>query len=422
MIQDGARETLALRGGTRIDGRGGTPVRSSLIIARGEVISHIGTGDPTRGVPTLELDGCTVLPGLIDAHVHLGLSSDIERFTARRVSLAEIAARIFRTCEETLDAGFTTVRDCGGIDGGVVAVVEQGLVRGPRVICAGPIHSQTGGHGQLDPTTAEVGRAGWQDHIGLTAAARACDGPDQVRWATREAFRRGASFIKMCVTGGMVSHSDRLEDTQFTVDEIRAAVVEAAARRTYVTVHSHNADGIRNAIAAGVRCIEHGSFLDEEAARQMADAKVSFVPTLAVTRLLETDYAEMGLSPDIATRAAGVLKAAVNSIHIAKAAGVNVGAGSDLIGPLQNRRGLELVLRATATDPMEAIVASTATNARIIGLQQRLGTLEEGKLADLIAVRGDPLAEPAVLDDPSKIVLVVKGGRVVKNLLHNNTL
>ncbi|HKW43853.1 MAG TPA: amidohydrolase family protein [Thermoplasmata archaeon] len=408
---------LALRGATLIDGRGGDPVRSSVVSIDGERISRVDRGEPAKGASVVDLDGLTLLPGLIDAHVHLGLSSDLDRFTAGRVSLAEVAARIFKTCGETLDAGFTTVRDCGGVDGGLVGAIDAGLVRGPRVIFAGPIICQTGGHGHWVAPTAEADSIGSPDHVGLTYGSRAADGPDQVRHEVREAFRRGASFIKLCVSGGVVSHSDSLEDTQLTCDEIRAAVVEAMARHTYVTVHSHNADGIRNAVGAGVRCIEHGTFMDEETAALMAREEVSHVPTLAVVRLLETNYADMGLTKAIGDRVAGVRSALGNAIRMSKAAGVLVGAGSDLIGPLQNRRGLELKLRAEITDPLEAIGASTAANARILGLYDELGTVEVGKRADLIAVRGDPLADPGLFDDPSKVALVVKNGAIVKNLV-----
>jgi imidazolonepropionase-like amidohydrolase len=406
---------LAFRGATLIDGRGGEPVRSAVVVVDGGRVTEVGTGGPPAGADVLELEGLTLLPGLIDAHVHLGLSSDIDDLIARRVSLAEVAARIFRTCGETLDAGFTTVRDCGGVDGGLLGAIRTGLVRGPRVVCAGPIICQTGGHGLLLPPTAEAGTVGWPDHLGLTAGAQACDGPDEIRRAAREAFRRGASFLKLCVSGGVVSHSDSLEDTQFTVDEIRAAVGEARARHTYVTVHSHNADGIKNAVAAGVRCVEHGTYMDEETAALMARHGVSHVPTLAVTRLLETDYVAMGLPKEIGERVSGVRPAMSNAIRMTKAAGVVVGAGSDLIGPLQDRRGLEIALRAEVTDAMEAIVASTATNARILGLADEIGTVEVGKRADLIAVRGDPLAEPSVFDDVRNVRLVVRDGVVVKD-------
>ena len=408
---------LALRGATLIDGRGGDPLRPSLVTIEGATVSSVGTGDPPPGANVIDLHGFTLLPGLIDAHVHLGLSSDLDRFTAGHVALTEVAARIFKTCGETLDAGFTTVRDCGGVDGGLVAAIDAGLVRGPHVISAGPIICQTGGHGHWVPPTTNAGPVGWPDYVGLTYGARACDGADQVRHAAREAFRRGASFIKLCVSGGVVSTSDSLDDTQFTIDEIRAAVIEASARHTYVTVHSHNTEGIRNAVAAGARCVEHGSFMDEQTADLMAREHVSHVPTLSVMRLLETNYTEMGLSKAIGDRVAGVRSAQADAIRMTKAAHVLVGAGSDLIGPLQNRRGLELHLRAQITDPMEAIVASTATNARILGIASEVGTVEAGKRADVIAVRGDPLVDPSLFDNPASVALVVKDGVIVKDTL-----
>nr|WP_264085066.1 amidohydrolase family protein [Kibdelosporangium phytohabitans] len=190
-------------------------------------------------------------PGLIDAHVHLGLSSPIQSQFSFQLSAAEIAADIFATAGAALDAGFTTVRDTGGIDGGVVTTIAKGKVRGPRGLSCGPVQCQTGGHGHYgadwEPTEL------WSSHHipGLCALSMMSGNADELRGNVREAFRRGASFLKLCVTGGVVGAHDRLTDTQFTVEEIAVAVQEAAARGTYVTVHAHNNEGIRNAVEAG---------------------------------------------------------------------------------------------------------------------------------------------------------------------------
>jgi imidazolonepropionase-like amidohydrolase len=217
------------------------------------------------------------------------------------------------------------------------------------------------------------------------------------------------------VSGGVVSLSDRLEDTQFTVEELRAAVEEAEARETYVTAHAHNVRGILNGLAAGVKCFEHGSFLDAETATALAEAGAWLVPTLAVARLMAEDGESWGLPKQVLPRMAGVEDAMTRAVKLAYDAGVLIGSGSDLIGPTQDRRGLELVLKARIIEPMAAIVSATSANARIIGESDRLGTIEQGKVADVIAVGGDPLVDPEVFDEPSRVLLVLKDGIVVKD-------
>ncbi len=355
-------------------------------------------------------------PGLIDAHVHLGLSSPIQQQFSFRISAAEIAADIFGTAGATLDAGFTTVRDTGGIDGGVVATIAKGKVRGPRVLSCGPVQCQTGGHGYYgadwEPTEL------WSSHHipGLCALSMMAGNADELRANVREAFRRGACFLKLCVTGGVVGAHDRLTDTQFTVDEIAVAVQEAAARGTYVTVHAHNNEGIRNAVAAGVRCVEHGTDLDESTATLMATHEVALVPTFTVVEQLLYDTAGAGLGEPTRDRVMGVRERMTEALAVAKEAGVRIGLGSDLIGPAQHRRGEELTVRAALETPMEALVAATKTNAGILGLADRVGVIAPGMQADLVLWNGSPLEDPELFADPANAVLVVQAGRVVQDL------
>jgi imidazolonepropionase-like amidohydrolase len=236
-----------------------------------------------------------------------------------------------------------------------------------------------------------------------------------VRIAARNAFRHGATQIKVCVLGGVVSLTDRLEDVQFTVAELRAAVEEADARDTYVTAHAHNIDGIERGLEAGVRCFEHGTFLTEATAARMAATGAALVPTLAVIHLLATEYERYGLGDYVVPRVEGVEEAMSAAVVIAMEAGVRVGSGTDLLGPGQNRRGLELALRARLHKPMDAIVSATRTNAEIMRLADVLGTLEPGKLADCIGVDFDPLDDPDAFDDPDRVRLVIKNGDVVKD-------
>lgn len=407
---------LVLRGAQLVDGTGRDPVGGAVVAIEGKRIASVGTSD-VRG-ETIDLDGLTLLPGLIDAHTHLGLATELHELSAPgTIPLAQLAAQIFTNVELALEAGFTTVREVGGLDGGVARAVELGLLRGPRILPAGPLISQTGGHGDHRPPFAMLDHPhGRLTHPGLVQVMTVADGPDEVRIAARRAFKHGATHIKVCVSGGVVSLTDRLEDTQLSVPELRAAVEEAHARETYVTAHAHNVRGILNGLEAGVECFEHATFLDEETADRLAAAGAAIVPTLAVIRLLRTDMAEaFGLTEEMIERATGAEQAMANSMKLAIDAGVVVGSGSDLLGPRQNRRGLELALHAEIVGPMEAIVQATSTNARIIRRSDDLGTVEGGKLADVIAVDGDPLTEPRLFDDPSRVVVVVKGGRVEKD-------
>lgn len=403
--------TVAFVGATVIDGTGRDPVADQVVVVDGETIVQVGAAPPT-GAEIVDLHGLTLTPGLIDAHVHLGLSSDLEAMTHLSTSAAEVAANIFRVCGETLDAGFTTVRDVGGIDGGLVQAIERGLVRGPRVLAAGPLICQTGGHGHYAPEWEPS--CAWNDHHvpGLYGLSLLTDGADQMRRHAREAFRRGASFLKLCVTGGVISKHDALTDTQFTIEEIAAATFEARARGTYVTVHAHNNEGIRNAVTAGVRCIEHGTRLDEETAALMAANQVDFVPTLTVVHTLARSSAT--LPPATLARIEDSAARMEAAVHIARAAGLRIGSGSDLIGPDQSGRGMELVLKSQLIGPMEALVAATSSNAEIIGLTD-VGTIERGRRADLTAFAADPLDDPGVFNDPTRIPVVVKGGTIVKD-------
>jgi imidazolonepropionase-like amidohydrolase len=355
----------------------------------------------------------TVLPGLIDLHSHLGLVD----FGEAGMPPALIAAAAFGNLESCLDAGFTTVRELGGLDGGTVQALRQGLVRGPRLLPSGPLLCQSGGHGDLGPSFLPHSHDA-PSIPGLIQRSQVCDGPDEVRRAARMAFRHGATQLKMCVSGGVVSHNDAMEDTQFSVAEMRAAVEEARARGTYVTAHAHNADAIRMGLEAGIECFEHATYLTEEVAAQVAAAGAALDFTVSICELLRDQAAEWGVPETGLPKLEGAAKAAGESLLMAREHGILVGSGSDLLGRGQNRRGLEIAHRARLVGAMAAIVTATSSNARILRLDDELGTLRAGRRADVIAVSGDPLAEPELFDDPSRVVLVIQDGRIVKDTLN----
>jgi imidazolonepropionase-like amidohydrolase len=410
--------TIILRNATIVDGVSNQARPKMSVVIEDNRLAEISGSDGLRRdeAQVLDLSGCTLLPGLIDAHAHLGL---VYEFAAEGdqglVSAAQIAAWTFENAALCLDAGFTTVRDMCGVDGGLVRAIESGAVRGPRVFPSAAAIVQTGGHGNISGPFCEA------NHFfalpGLVQMIAICDGPEAVRKQARINFRRGATQLKAFVSGGVVSTTDRLEDTQLTVDELRAAVDEARARDTYVSGHAHNVRSIRNGIKAGLTCFEHGTMLDEACASEMAQSQVALDPTLAVTHLMSTEWRNWGLPESVVPRIAGCEKAMGEAVQMAEKAGVLLGSGSDLLGRKQNRRGLELVLKSKLLSPMRAIQCATIGNARIMGRDQNFGSIETGKFADVIAISGDPLSQPELFDDPSRVVLVIKGGRIEKNAI-----
>lgn len=403
-----------LVGARIVDGTGRDPVDGLDIRVDDGRIAEIGHAPTSADV--IDLGGCTLTPGLIDAHVHFGIASAISDLVSHRLSAAEIAADMFANAAQTLDAGFTTVRDTGGIDGGLPRAIAGGKLRGPRILQCGPIQCQTGGHGYLanewEPTAL------WETHHipGLCSFAFLSDGAEMMRKNVRESFRRGADFLKLCVTGGVVSSHDQLTDTQFTSEEIAVAVEEAEARSTYVTVHAHNNRGVRRAIEAGVKCVEHGSEIDEDVAALMAREGVAHVPTLAVVEQLLRSVEAVGLPPEIRDRAMSMRQGQLDAVRATRAAGVTVGLGSDLIGPDQTGRSEELLIRAELETPMDALVAATQTNSRILRIADSVGTIEVGKIADLVAWASDPLESPKTFTERNQAVVILQAGQPVKDL------
>ncbi len=408
--------TLVFEHATLIDGTGRDPRPDVRIVAkdgRVQKVGAVGASIMPRGARVIDCRGRTLMPGLLDAHVHLAL---IELDPLKELTLppAVLALRIAREIEATLWAGFTTVRDAGGLDWGFKEAVRLGLIRGPRLLISGPFISQTGGHGDSRPRTS---RLPFPAVSGLTRETILADGADEVRRAAREALRRGADQIKVMASGGAMSPTDELDHTQFSVEEIRSAVEVARAAGTYVLAHAYGPRAIQNALAAGVRSIEHGNFLDEETADHMRAAQDAYlVPTIITYELLAAHGARDGVSEDNLRKIQKALGGAYDALALAQAKGLRIASGSDLLGPMQPHKGREIALQARVTGPMAAIVAATKTNAELMRMDKDVGTVEEGKYADLIVLADDPLGHPEVFADPERIALVVLNGDVVKDL------
>jgi imidazolonepropionase-like amidohydrolase len=405
--------SLLLHNATLIDGTGADPRSGVSVLVEDGRIARIAPAGALQKPPdatVIECFGRFLLPGLTDAHVHFSATEPDGRAT---MPLAAFALRVATFIEETLDQGFTTVRDAGGLDPAWAQVVAKGLLRGPRILPSGAFLSQTGGHGDW--------RAPHQEAIehgigGLVAGFIICDGADEVRRAARDQLRRGATQIKVMASGGAASPTDPIDATQFTVDELRAAVEEASVRDTYVLAHAYHPKSIANCLEAGVRSIEHGNLLDEETAQRMARDGAFLVPTLVTYEVLSERGEKLGMARSSVEKIRYVAAGGEDAIRMAMAAGVRVGSGSDLLGEPMREKARELVLQARVMGPMGAIVAATKTNAELFGLADRIGTVEEGKQADLVVVDGDPLSHIGVLADAERIRVVVKEGEVAKDL------
>jgi imidazolonepropionase-like amidohydrolase len=404
---------LLIRNTTLIDCTGADPRPHTSLLVDGQTIRRIGPDrevEPPRGATVIEADGRTLLPGLMDAHVHFGIT-DLTAEAINRQPGAVYAMQVAHAIEATIDHGFTTVRDAGDLDGGWAYAVSAGYLRGPRIFPSGGPLTQSGGHGDSRPRFRDAYPEGVP---GFRCVPAIVDGPDEVRRAAREQLRHGATQIKLMASGGAMSPTDELEHTQFTVEEMAAAVDVARAAGTYVLAHAYHPRAITNALEAGVLSIEHGNFLDEPTARKMAEKGAFLVPTLVTYEQIELGGPAQGVPENMLEKIRKVRRAGDESVRIARAAGVKIASGSDLLGAMQSARGRELTLKAAALSPMEALISATRTTAELLRIADRVGTLEEGKQADLILVDGDPLADIALLEKPDNVLLVVKEGAIVK--------
>lgn len=409
--------TIVLHRATLIDGTGGDPRTNSSVVTEDGIITAVGPADSIsipRDTEVIDLDGMTLLPGLTDAHVHFGLLGLNHRHTlGPDDNLTTYVLDVVENMEVALQEGFTTVRDAAGLDPAFAFAVERGLINGPRVLPAGSPLSQTGGHGD---SRGRYESAVPESVPGILAAAEICDGPDAVRAAARRQLRLGATQIKVMGSGGVMSPTDKLESVQFSLEEITAAVQEAESVGTYVMAHCHTPASISSCLEAGVRSIEHGSILDEPVAARMAKQGAYMVPTLVVMDVLARDSEAQGVSEENMIKLSKIQNQMPVSVELASESGINVGSGSDLLGKRQTHRGEELSIKSKLLGPMEAIVSATSTNAKLFRLENTVGVVREGMAADMVAIAGDPLTDLDLFTDPGNVRMVIKGGRVVKDI------
>ncbi len=375
------------RGTTIVDGTGAEPAAGDIAVEAGRIV-EIGPG--LDGDEVIDLDGKSMLPGLFDCHTHVVVSS----IDTMRLLQTPFSYRFFQAMhnlDATLRIGITTVRDAGGADLGIKQAVEDGLVAGPRMHISLSMLSQTGGHGDGWMPYGGSVRALLTKHPGVPETI--VDGPDEMRAKVRELVRMGADVIKVATSGGVLSPRDKPTHAHFRPAELEVLVEEANAAGIFVMAHAQAAPGIKNAVRAGIRSIDHGIYLDDEAIELMLEHGTWLVPTLVAPRGV-IDAADAGASiPEASVaKAREVVETHTASFARAVAAGVKVAMGTDSgVTPHgQNLRELGLMVDGGMT-PMQAIVATTSSAAELMGLDDELGTLEPGKRADLVVVDGDPL-------------------------------
>jgi imidazolonepropionase-like amidohydrolase len=389
-----------------IDGTGRPPQEQHILVIQNGHIAYVGeeagwTIPPGPPAATLDLAGRTVLPGLIDCHVHLaGDGAPDSRLQGER---GWATLLMLKHAQNTLAAGITTIRDVGGrhwLEFSVRQAIEQGMWAGPRMQLSGKLLSITS--------------AGTEYYEGMY---READGPDEVRKAAREQLKMGADLIKVLATGAILTPGEIPGAVQYGLDEIRAAVEEAAKVGKPVAAHAHGIQGIRNAVSAGARTIEHGTYLhqDERVIDTMAEQGIFLVPTLKAGFDVLTGE-RPGVPTWIYEKSKAAQEHALRSVQLAHEHSVPIAMGTDAATPYNyhgdNAREL-LYMAEAGLSPMQTIVASTANAARALGWEAKLGTLEPGKIADLIVVAGNPLEDLSILADRSKIEMVIKEGQVV---------
>ncbi|TDD09021.1 amidohydrolase family protein [Saccharopolyspora terrae] len=400
--------TLLLRSGKLLDVDTGEYAEGDLLCADGRIVE---TGRGLRapdGARTVELAGATVLPGLIDGHVHVtAATADLGALTTWSPSYA--TAHSARIMGGMLDRGFTTVRDASGADFGLADAQAEGLVRGPRLAFCGKALSQTGGHGDSRPRGTRV-HDGHQCCAGL---GRIADGVDAVRAAARDELRKGAHHIKVMAGGGVASPTDRIDSTQYSMDELHAIVQEAEAANRYVAAHAYTARSVSRSLRVGIRSIEHGNLIDESNVDEFLEHDAFLVPTLVTYWALKTEGREFGLPEDSWRKVDEVLGAGLAALETAHRGGVKIAYGTDLLGGMHRHQNEEFRIRSEVQPPLDVIRSATSTAADLLGMSGEIGTLREGAVADLVVLDGDPLEDIAVLAEPKHITHVVQGGQLV---------
>ena len=404
---------ILLKNACILDTDKGELIPDRHVLIEDKVIRDISGSGPAGGADaTIDLHGATLMPGLIDAHVHVtAYSRTFPELSAS--SPFYVAAQAANLLRKMLMRGFTTVRDVGGADFGLARAVEEGLYDGPRLLFCGKALSQSGGHGDMrGPGAQAYDDAYTQPGLGVIV-----DGVPAIRKAARGEIRRGAHHIKIMGGGGAASPTDRLDSDQFSEEEIAAVVEEAAMANLYVVVHAYSARTIERAARLGVRSIEHGNYLDEPTAKLLKQRGAFLVPTMVTYRMGVKHGTALGKLPSTVAKLKKLLDVGLSSIEIARRAGIPMAYGTDLVGaPFQEFQLNEFSIRREVVPAAELLRSATTVAAELVRMEDRIGRVEVGYLADLIAVKGNPLDDITILERPDECLrLVMKEGAIFKD-------
>jgi imidazolonepropionase-like amidohydrolase len=400
-----------------IDCTGKEPIEGAAVVVEAarivDVISSGRVGPLPGPVETLDLGGRTLMPGLTDAHVHVYAADGNTAEQHRQHPPSLLVAKALRRMEQALMQGFTTVRDAGGADYGLREAVASGLYPGPRMLVSGRVLSQTGGHGD------KRRRAEWTAPVDccLGMVGVIADGPDEVRRAAREQLRHDVDQIKVMASGGAMSPGDELDTTQYTIDEMRAAVEEARAVGKYVLAHAYSPSAVRAAVQAGVRSIEHGNLIDAAVAKEIKKAGAFLVPTMVTYEAIWREGKSYGVTEHQIQKINMARERSVEGLGHAYRAGCKIASGSDLLGDMQSQRNVEFELKGQVMKPMEVLLSATRVNAELFRMEHAIGTVEPGKYADLIAIKVNPLKDLRVFQNLDNLHLIMKGGVIYKHAL-----
>ncbi|WP_411342769.1 amidohydrolase family protein [Paenibacillus sp. WLX1005] len=399
------------RGAVLIDGLGGEPIHNSGVLVQDDRIVAAGVAaDMTipEGTQTVDVTGKIIMPGLIDAHVHVIGSKSLNMAQVALEPQAMQMGRALLDLPRLINAGFTTVRDVGShVAVHIRDLIREGAYEGPRIKTSRHMLSQTAGHGDMHMLPSSFN------------LFTVCDGVPECIKAVRTQFREGADFIKICSTGGVLSEKDDPRWSQFNMDELKAIVYEAEAVQSYVASHAQGTQGIKNALLAGVKTIEHGIYIDEDGIELMLDRKAILVPTLAIVHRIIKEGHLYGVPEFGLRKARAVYREHIEHMIMAHQAGVTIAAGTDFAScaPVEhggNALELQLLVEDVGFTPMEAIVAATANAAKALHMEDEIGTIQPGKLADLIVLDVNPLDDITLFQQTEHIQQVYIGGKRLK--------
>jgi imidazolonepropionase-like amidohydrolase len=387
-------------------------IEADTVIIEGDEIREVGRGLSLKADRVIDCVGRRLMPGLIDAHVHV-YAHDVNLTLNERRPMTLLAHRAAAMLGRALKRGFTTVRDCGGADYGLALAIEGGWITAPRLFFCGQMLSQSGGHGDFrHPHEHDDDDFCWSCGSRAGHIAQTVDGDVEVRRAVRETLRRGASFIKFAASGGVTSIAGSVGALQFGEAEIVAIVEEVERAGAYCTAHVHPDAGIRRAIELGVHCLEHASMISPDTARFAAEHGTFIVPTLAVAGAIADHGEALGYAPQSLAKLGPVRAGMVCALDAMRNAGVKIGFGTDMLGPLEIHQCREFVDRAEVFSPIEILRQATSMNATIMAQTGLLGAIAAGARADLLVMARDPLEDISVFDaDGSAIDIIVSRGQ-----------